>query len=242
MSQQQSSNFVDEVKEKIIQWMKSVPHATRWTAIMMVILNSVRWIMGEERFPLTIRFTTIFPPKMYLWTWLTAGFCESSIVSLLVAVLIMCSAGRFLEQRWGVVEFLRFLIWSNSGTYIVLTTILYLVYLYSHSRYMYIELNLYGITPFFAATSIAYKQLIPENEVIILPGLSFRLKFLPQFTLVFFLIPLFAIGSILPFLTALIAMSLAWVYLRFFQWRELGVRGDHSSAFSFESFFPDLCQ
>jgi membrane associated rhomboid family serine protease len=232
-----------EFKRNVFLWIQGVPRMTRGLAGFMILVSCGRWILGEERFPVSLSLKAIVQPKLYvLWSWFTSGFYESSLFSLLVSLMLLCANGRFLERIWGSWRFLEFFMVTLSGSYLALTGVLGLIYLCSRGVSFYYGLKFHGMAPFFAAITIAYKQLLPENEFMIIPGMNFRLKFLPQITFVLLLVWFFVTGSPLFLMEAWTAMGLAWIYLRFLQKRESDVRGDRSEEFSLISFFPELFQ
>eukprot|EP00238_Polyblepharides_amylifera_P001135 CAMPEP_0196573490 /NCGR_PEP_ID=MMETSP1081-20130531/3391_1 /TAXON_ID=36882 /ORGANISM="Pyramimonas amylifera, Strain CCMP720" /LENGTH=238 /DNA_ID=CAMNT_0041891225 /DNA_START=260 /DNA_END=977 /DNA_ORIENTATION=- len=112
------------------------------------------------------------------------------------------------------------------------------VYFFTHS-----EEYLYGSTSGFhgviAGFLVAVKQAVPEHEVRLLAVLTFRLKQLPL-VLVGAVVLLYVLTGVDLVTFSLLGMFSAWVYLRFYQEKPGGAKGDATEAFSFSSFFPQL--
>jgi len=96
-----------------------------------------------------------------------------------------------------------------------------------------------GFSGVLSAFTVVVKQANPEQDIRVLFSLSLRAKYIPSC--------LFAISFILTLLGfsssfTLFGITNAWIYLRFFQKRVDGSKGDLSENFSFASFFPESLQ
>lgn len=190
---------------------------------------------SEEYLALVPAYT--IPPHFFVWNILTSGFYEISLFSAIFDVIALLLFGKKLEPMWGSKEYMQFILLVNAVA--GFSTFCFMVVAYS-----LLGLESLWFAPFSGFSGViggfmvALKQIAPEQELNLLPGVSLRAKHLPgllllvNFTFFFLGFP----STSLPF--TFFGVCGAWVYLRFYQ-RHEGHVGDRSEEFSFASFFPE---
>mmetsp|Transcript_30521 Transcript_30521/g.58768 ORF Transcript_30521/g.58768 Transcript_30521/m.58768 type:complete len:312 (-) Transcript_30521:178-1113(-) len=187
-------------------------------------------------------FLTLVPGKTLpcVWNVVTAGYIETSFWMLLLNGCALLILARYLEPIWGSKEFLQFIVVINAAVGVL--TFMHMMTVYfatSLESYLYGQAN--GFHGVVAGFMVAIKQAMPEHEVRILGILRFRLKQLPFLLLL--VVSLVYITLDVDLVTfSVLGTFCSWVYLRFYQERSNGSKGDMSDAFAFSSFFPVLLQ
>jgi len=93
-----------------------------------------------------------------------------------------------------------------------------------------------------AASTVALKQLIPENQIKLFRSYNIKAKHLTAIVVTgTFVLCLVGLLGVYKLIMSLLGAYYGWLYLRFFQVRDKGI-GDQNSAFSFQSFFPRQIQ
>lgn len=161
---------------------------------------------------------TVSPVLFRPWVLLTAGLIEDSFLLLGPTVLAVFYLGGFLETKWGVEEFLRFvmvvLVASNAAVYVF----------YS------LETAVSGaatVNPPVVISSmavvmgllVAVKQRISGHYVILFKGgLRIKVTYLPFLVLVgLALLALLSDNYRITWLLSLVGFAVSWVYLRYFK-------------------------
>jgi hypothetical protein len=128
----------------------------------------------------------------------------------------------------------------NTTSGIACCLLMLLLYAIFQSDVILYKTYLYGFNGIIAAFSIAFKQLIPEQEVHFF-FLTLRAKHIPGI-IVLSAVAFFALGFASHSLPhVLFGVLFSWTYLRFYQRKE-DVVGDLSDSFAFYTFFPDPVQ
>lgn len=174
------------------------------------------------------------------WTFLTAAFYESNIITLSISVVILLFCGKYLERAWGSKELLKFIIitavLSNVVTWF---GILISYYLSGDDKFLYnVQIN--GMAGVFSAFLVAFKHLIPEHRIAILGArISIRVKNLLGVFTVISIISLILFKAIVFYNLVNIGWVIGWVYIRFFKYQD-GIQGDRSETFAIQTFFPEF--
>uniref|UniRef100_A0A7S0QX60 Transmembrane protein 115 n=1 Tax=Pyramimonas obovata TaxID=1411642 RepID=A0A7S0QX60_9CHLO len=202
-------------------------------ALVLIVGYSVGLILPSMQ-----NYLALVPGKTLpcVWNVITAGYFENNVWMLLIDTICLLVMARYLEPIWGSKEFLKFVVITNA--LVGLVTFMYMMTVYfatASEDYLYGKVcGFHGVV---AAFVVAIKQLMPEHEVRLMGVIRFRLKNLPMALVV---------GVILLYVTAgyelvtftILGTYFSWVYLRFYQERSNGAKGDVTEAFSFSSFFP----
>ncbi|KAJ3040014.1 hypothetical protein HDV00_011569 [Rhizophlyctis rosea] len=228
----------------IPQTLLSIPPVTRVTLLLVPVLSFVSYYqiqLSNGTNNATPIFTVTPSASIpYIWSFITAGWVESNIVSLVTNVVILAFAGIYFEQAWGRREFTKFIFIVPTAAYILVFFFLFLEYAVGlNTSYLYLQAN--GLGALLTAFLIAFKQIIPEHTLKIASGaVSVRVKHLPS-TLLLLITILFIIRLIhVNFFIILSGAVTSWIYLRFYKQQDGNIRGDRSEAFSFVSFWPDF--
>lgn len=159
---------------------------------------------------------TVSPVLLRPWVLLTLGFIEELLVMVLPAMGLLYYLGQYLELRWGLREYLKFVIIA-----VVVTNIL----VYSH----YAVLRVAGSTsvPPVIATStativallVAVKQRIAHHYLIFFRGnLRIKVTHVPFLTVVALLVASTFLGEFrAPLWLSIYGIATSWTYLRFFR-------------------------
>lgn len=176
-----------------------------------------------------------------IWQLVTAGFIENSLLALICNIIVLCITNRFLEPVWGAVEYLKFLLIINTATYCV-NLVIYIV------GYILLRDEAFLYHPFCGGQGlvggllVGLKQLIPDHVLNhAISGL--RVRHIPlSLFLVDLLLVLLRVTTTRHLTVLMSGLAAAWIYLRYFQIRDSGSRGDFSDALSIASFFPESAQ
>jgi len=105
---------------EIPQALLAAPTVAKGLAGVTVALYVMGQLIPGLESVLAIKATNTYGAHSYVWNVLTAGFFNTSILLTLVMVVVFLVMGRFLVPAWGSVEFLRFVVFSNFFTGIVI--------------------------------------------------------------------------------------------------------------------------
>ncbi|EIE19425.1 DUF1751-domain-containing protein [Coccomyxa subellipsoidea C-169] len=184
-----------------------------------------------------------------VWNIFTAGLLEVHFYKVIFSVVSCLALARLIEPVWGSSEFLKFLAATNAATGAATLFLLYIFFAltqYSEKSGDLLYKEVSGFEGVVAGCLVAIKQIMPDNEIMLLTGvIRFRVKHLPSLFLAFAVAGSFVLGTALstvPFVC--FGTYFAWVYLRFLQYKpELSARGDpFNEDFRFASFFPEFVQ
>jgi len=219
-----------------------IPPLIKILASILTILYFIGSIFPSSKdfFALVPGYT--IPPHFYIWNIITAGYLETSFLSLVVDILVLVTAGKYLESVWGGPrELLKFIFLVNALT--GLSTFLLLIFLYAvrQNDEIWFSPHWTGFSAVIAGFSVAFKQLLPDHEIKFLFAFTLRTKYLPGLLLLVNLIFLILGIPLQSFPFMIFGLLFSWIYLRFFQ-RRNEVIGDMNESFSFASFFPEYLQ
>jgi len=176
-----------------------------------------------------------------IWQLVTAGFIENSLIALLCNIITLCITNRFLEPVWGAIEYIKFIIIVNTAAYCV-NLVIYIV------GYILLRDETFLYYPFCGGQGlvgglfVGLKQLIPDH-VLNQNVSGVRVRHIPlAMFLVDVLLVLLRVTTTRHLTVLMAGLAAAWIYLRYFQIRDSGSRGDFSDALSIASFFPESAQ
>ncbi|XP_062515786.1 transmembrane protein 115-like isoform X2 [Corticium candelabrum] len=188
------------------------------------------------------------PPHFRLWTFLTAPLLETHWWNVVLDIILTAMAAQMLEPLWTSKELLVFVTIVGVASS-VLTAFLFVLLYIPLRRDVFLFSSFHGFMSVLAGYSVAFKQIMPDHNV--LPTSSSSLK---SFQLKSQMLPivivaistaasLYGVTSVafVPLVGWGIVVS--WIYLRFYQKRRHSdSRGDHSDTFAFATFFPEPLQ
>nr|XP_058944593.1 transmembrane protein 115-like [Pocillopora verrucosa] len=183
----------------------------------------------------------IIPPHFRIWTLITGGFIEYRIWNMLIDIAVLVLCGQLLEPLWGALEFLKFFLILDIGTSLITSAVCVIAYVATFDTHMWF-LQFSGMTGILSGMVVAFKQIKPEQELG-LSSIGLRVKHVPSLVVIVY--SFLCILGFLPVILLIMVLSgtiIGWVYLRFYQPRGKGVKGDLSESFSFASFFPEAAQ
>lgn len=185
----------------------------------------------------------IVPPRIKIWTLLTAPFFEKRIIFAVLDIIAIVGFSTVLQPLWSIKEFLIF----SSVVSVVsqLTGLLFSVFLYAVTQsFDCLLVPFHGMVALACGYVVSVKQFHPDSVTFPPPAPpTLRVKHLPLLIILFS--TLLACLHVLSYAFAWLALSgtlTAWVYLRFYQKKEQGGRGDMAESFAFATFFPEPIQ
>lgn len=175
--------------------------------------------------------------KSRFWNVVTGGFVDTNQISAVCNVAVLLTVGRWIEPVWGGRQYLLFLLVVNTCAGVFAYAALYVGYVATRaSSLLFTPTG--GAHAMVLGLLVAVKQLIPEHEIGV-NGVAVKANYLPLAAVVLHFVAvcvrLTSIGVVLYVLSGFYS---AWVYLRFYQSKDAGVRGDASNAFAFATLFP----
>ncbi|WWC70533.1 uncharacterized protein I206_104484 [Kwoniella pini CBS 10737] len=176
----------------------------------------------------------------YPWTLLTAGLVELSLFGLIVSVISIPLACRYLERVWGIRELIKFSVITIVGSNVIAFGFSWLMWFVLGQEEALYGLPYHGLSGLQVGFLVAFTQLIPEHQVQLLGKFKVKVKSLPGIHLLISNVTVIVFG---PSPTILIQFGfiIAWGYLRFFKLSENGdFRGDRSETFAFQYWFPPI--
>ncbi|TPX39505.1 hypothetical protein SeMB42_g06345 [Synchytrium endobioticum] len=236
--------------------LSNIPVATRLLTLSIIIISTLGFLLsfpaasnqgdnvvvdasaGGRLIPLLamVPGSSIF----YMWTFVTAGFLETSLLPLLIDGFGFVMMARYMEHAWGLREFVMFVGIVNVSAYFGAFVMALIEYAGSLDPTYFYETQVCGLGGILCGFVVAYKQMVPEHTVTLFKFFSIRVKQLPSLVIIGHLIlVLFRLEGNLQFWVALYGSLSAWVYIRFYKVQD-GIRGDRSETFSIASFFPEV--
>ncbi|WWD18284.1 hypothetical protein CI109_102734 [Kwoniella shandongensis] len=232
-----------------LPFLQTVPLATRLLTLTLVLFTVVglgssyytSQSSSEPRIPgIDLPWLVLVPGKslIYPWTFLTAGLVELNIIELIISVVTLPLACRYLERVWGARELLRFCAIVIVGSNIIAFGFSWIVWFVVGQEEALWGLPYHGLSGLQVGFLVAFTQLIPEHQVQLLGKFKVRVKTLPGIYLLISNVMVLLFGSS-PYMLIQFGFFVAWVYLRFFKLSENGeFRGDRSETFAFQYWFP----
>lgn len=185
----------------------------------------------------------IVPPNVKIWTLITATFYERRIIFAALDIVAVVGFSTVLEPQWGAREYLVFS--CIVGVVSLVSGLLASVFVYAVVQRLSILLvPFHGLVALACGYVVAVKQFHPDSVAFLPPAPpTLRVKHLPLAIITIASI-LAAVGVVsLAFVwLAFSGTAVSWVYLRFYQKKEQGGRGDMSESFAFPTFFPESIQ
>ncbi|KAI8099748.1 eukaryotic integral membrane protein-domain-containing protein [Halteromyces radiatus] len=172
------------------------------------------------------------------WTLATSLFYENTLLSFILAMVVLLLCGKYLERVWGSRELFKFImitgLVSNIVTWFAMVMTFYMT---GDDNYLYnVQIN--GLAGVFSAFLVAFKFLIPEHRLSLFGGLvAIRVKNLIGVATLVSIICLVLFKALVFYNLVNIGWVVGWIYIRFFRVQD-GVRGDRSDAFALVTFFP----
>lgn len=175
----------------------------------------------------------------YPWTLLTASFCETSWIELLVTLVSIPLMGRYFEQLWGPIELLKFAFVVLVGSNLIAWAAAILQFALLRTEFILYATQYHGMTALQTGFLVGFTQMIPEHRVQLFHGrVTFQVKNLPMAYVTLSTV-LCLLGVLSPWILIQFGWLLSWVYLRFVKYNDAaGFRGDRSETFAFVNWFP----
>ncbi|KAJ8906463.1 hypothetical protein NDN08_002956 [Rhodosorus marinus] len=234
----------DTMHRNVVSRLREVPSGV-WGGAALVFLLSIFASLPLGLGEVFQQLFCLIPAKtvgnFHVWNPFTGLFVETNAIAGLLVASTFLVAGKWLEPAWGQRELIRFILIMN-GT-VGYTTF----FLYSGACLITQKPNICfalisGCIGLVTASTVALKQLIPENQIKLFRSYNIKAKHLTAIvvtsTLVLCVVGLLGVYKLI---MSLLGAYYGWLYLRFFQVRDKGI-GDQNSAFSFQSFFPRQIQ
>ncbi|CAH3170527.1 unnamed protein product [Porites lobata] len=233
-------NF-DQLKAQINKALGDASVVVKFSCATVCLLYCLTFIDSTVYAALAVTPGYIIPPHFRVWTLITGGFTEYRIWNVLIDIAVLVLCGQLLEPLWGALEFLKFVLILDVGTSLLASAVCVFAYVATFDTQMWF-LQFSGMTGILSGMMIAFKQIKPEQELG-MSSLGLRVKHVPSIVVLVYSI--LCIIGVLPIILLVMVLSgtvIGWVYLRFYQPRGKGVKGDLSEGFSCASFFPEAAQ
>jgi len=179
--------------------------------------------------------------NLHIWNAFTGLFFETNPIEGLLVPCAFLVVGKWLEPAWGQIELIKFVLIINT-TVGYTTFLLYFGACLIAQKPSICSAQISGCIALVTASTVALKQLIPENQIKIFRSYNIKAKHLTAIvisgTLMLCVVGLWGVHKLV---MSVLGAYYGWLYLRFFQVRDSGI-GDQNSAFSFQSFFPRQIQ
>jgi membrane associated rhomboid family serine protease len=101
---------------------------------------------------------------MRIWTLLTGGFAETSLIFLVVNLVALGFAGGQFEPLWGNIEYGKFIVVVNMSTCLGAAMTYIFAYACSAERIDLLFFQFGGFWGVLAGFSVAFKQLFPQRR------------------------------------------------------------------------------
>jgi len=186
--------------------------------------------------------TNTYGAHSYVWNIFTAGFFNDNLAMTLAVSLALIVMGRFLVTSWGATEFVRFVCFTNFtvGCGIFVAQIFYYM---TSFRYSYLEVPVSGGMGILSALVVTIKQHLGDEPIMVggNPLGELTAKDIPGILIC--LSALLSLVNVLQVFThCLCGIYFGWLYLRFLQRGQDGLRGDLGGHMAFYTFFPKVAQ
>lgn len=149
----------------------------------------------------------------------------------ILAVLLFC---KFIEPVWTGTETVRFYAVVTISSALLSAVTYLILYLPLQDTNLLFRNHITGIGAFILASTVAYKQLVPEAVIFNSPLGKLRSRHLPGW-LVIAALALQLVGIVEHSYSVVFIWGaiVGWIYLRFYQPHTGGARGDMTESFSF---------
>eukprot|EP00112_Aurelia_sp_Birch-Aquarium-sp1_P006744 Seg1738.12 transcript_id=Seg1738.12/GoldUCD/mRNA.D3Y31 product="Transmembrane protein 115" protein_id=Seg1738.12/GoldUCD/D3Y31 len=208
----------------------------QYTSLSVVVLYLIGLIHTVYKV-LAVTPGFLIPPNFRIWTLITGGLIESNIVYVIVDVAVLLLCARQLEPLWGALELLKFLVILDVFTSILTVILCLLAYLSTNNLNIWFA-TFSGMAGLIGGIAVAFKQIMPDNKID-LRITEIRVEMIPS--LLLFTSCIFSAVGMVPLTNPLQLFSgilVGWIYLRFYQPRGKGIKGDMNEHFEFAAFFP----
>lgn len=226
----------------VAQQLQKVSIATKALCVVIVVFYLLSFVPGGEE-NLAVTPSYVVPPKMKLWTLVTATFYENRIVFVLLDLVALIGLSGVLQPLWSFKEYLVFT--GIVATVSVLSGTILCLFLYFITQDIAtIFSNFHGLVGVVCGYTVAVKQFYPDSTLSPPPAPpTLRVKHVPLLVILTYLVlSLCKVVSPTLFWLSVSGTLTAWTYLRFFQPRAQGGRGDMTEEFAFATLLPEIIQ
>lgn len=186
---------------------------------------------------LSISPSLLLPPNFQVWTLVTGLIVEESIINVIINVPVIILCGQHLEPLWGALELLKFIAISSVGT-ALMTSFVSLAAFAITNKYAFWAVRFSGMAGVVGGLTVAFKQLIPDQKLNI-RWHEFRVHDCPMLAvLAFVFLSVIRVFSYTQPIMISCGVIVGWTYLRFYQPRGKGMRGDLSEGFAAATLLP----
>ncbi|PKI82407.1 hypothetical protein MVES1_003360 [Malassezia vespertilionis] len=176
------------------------------------------------------------------WTLVTAGFCETSVIEFAVSLATIPFAAQYLERFWGAHELLRFSVVIMVVSNVIAAFLSLLLYIVFQSNTAAFKTQFHGMQALQSAYLVAFAQRIPQHQLKLFSArFAISVRDLPMLYVGVSNV-MCLLGYTSPWMLIQFGWLASWLYLRFYQLDEHGVRGDATEAFAFKYWFPSFVQ
>ncbi|KAJ7597523.1 eukaryotic integral membrane protein-domain-containing protein [Mycena floridula] len=226
-------------------FIQQIPPVTRLftlgTLAFSILHAWLRWNGGQST-----PYLTLVPGSslFYPWTFVTSVFVETTIVELVVSLITVPAALKYLERLWGSIEILKFIVVSVGFSNIIAFGFNWIEFIVTRDADFYLYgMEYHGQMSLQIAILVAFTQLIPEHQVQVMGVLKTRVKNLPMAYLTLSTV-MTIVGFQCPWIIIQFGWFVGWIYLRFYKKNSsesvggADTYGDRSETFSLVSWFP----
>lgn len=243
-----------------------IPLVTRVVCSLSLVLSLLFWALEYKTYfssaetggkspqrtvPVVSALTIMLSSSYYLiWTFITASFVSSNLLTLTVSITTLLLGGRYVEFSYSSQEVAKFyVVLVIVPNIVIFLTMLLLWAATGHDSWL--NTSIYGSVALQAGILVAFKQLVPEHTVTLHKSvLKIRVKHFPILFVLITIVTAPFFGNYSTISYAILGFLTGWVYLRFYKSNipDLGAqmlvprRGDASETFALSQFFPDVFQ
>ncbi|KAJ7070862.1 eukaryotic integral membrane protein-domain-containing protein [Mycena amicta] len=228
-----------------LHFVASIPPVTRYftaaTLVSSLLYAYLSWTgVPDAPYLVLVPGSSLFYP----WTFVTSALVETSVLELVLSLVTMPPALRYLERLWGAVETLKFIVVSIGFSNIIAFGFNWIEFIVTKDAELFLYgMRYHGQMSLQIAVLVAFTQLIPEHQVQVLGVLKARVKSLPMAYLTLSTV-LCIVGFQCPWIIIQFGWFVGWIYLRFYKKNTtdsvggVDTYGDRSETFSLVSWFP----
>ncbi|KAJ5079409.1 placental protein [Anaeramoeba ignava] len=142
----------------------NIPVFTKIISILIGVLALLNVFSQETENYFALKVGLTVSPNYFIWNFLTAGYFEISVIGAFFSIFLLIVTGKILEPLWGQKEFFKFIFIINAVTGLGTFFLIFFLNIFIRSKTI-LYLPFCGFSGITAGFTVAFKQLMPENEV-----------------------------------------------------------------------------
>ncbi|CAL8069684.1 unnamed protein product [Calicophoron daubneyi] len=178
-------------------------------------------------------------PNYWVWTILTFSFYNYSVFFLALDLLTLFLLENLLTfYKW--YELLKFCALVNLLSAVFTACFIFIGYAITFDTDLLFKEQICGFLALLGGVTVIGRQMMGETLLLDFPLGKIRYKHIPFMCVIFIcLLSLVRLTTMVSLSMFSMGIWIAWIYLRFFQRHENGIKGDLTDTFTFSGFFPN---